>query len=401
MTAHLFYRLAPESDSACCLREMEGPLRAATLDEAASARLVVPVPGLEVLLLKTQAPKMSRRQMEKAIPFLVEDQLAAPLSELHCAVRRDKEQGGAAVGVAAKRRMEQWLAQLAELSVQPAAMPPEPLLLPWVPGTWTVALEPHQALVRLGPWEGFGCDPENLEFLLARALTERPAPQRIRALDWTGTLEPAPRWSGVTVPVEASPQSEPLLHLMATEYQRDHALDLLQGDYGVREQWIESWWKPFRLPLLLLTAWLILRLGWDVMELRRLESLVERREAQVVALFKESFPEVQKVVSAQSQMRSRLDNLRQRAKKGGAGFLELLSAVGGVFKGTPNLTLLHLNQQENDLDVQFLVDNLEALSQLKEQLQKIPGLEVEIRSAATQKDNVLCHIKLGRKHHAG
>ncbi|HVH36514.1 MAG TPA: type II secretion system protein GspL, partial [Tahibacter sp.] len=60
---------------------------------ARAARIVVLVPGAEVLLLETPAVSKNRSQLAKAVPYALEDQLAQPVEELHFALAA-KADGG-------------------------------------------------------------------------------------------------------------------------------------------------------------------------------------------------------------------------------------------------------------------------------------------------------------------
>src|SRR5690606_11540601 len=91
---------------------------------AAADEVVVLVPAGDVLLTETTLGARTRAQLLKALPYAVEDQVLAPVEELHFAAQRGE---GDRVGVAvvAKERLRGWLRRLDEAGIRADRLLPE------------------------------------------------------------------------------------------------------------------------------------------------------------------------------------------------------------------------------------------------------------------------------------
>ncbi|MGH8173467.1 MAG: type II secretion system protein GspL, partial [Rhodanobacteraceae bacterium] len=123
---------------------------------AGDAEIVVLVPAEHVLLTEAKVAARTRTQLLQALPFAIEDQLLAPVEDLHFAASAEV---GETVGVAvvARTALRAWLDRLAESGIQPDVLLPESLALPIAPATASALIEDAHAVVRLAPWSAFSC----------------------------------------------------------------------------------------------------------------------------------------------------------------------------------------------------------------------------------------------------
>jgi len=82
---------------------------------AAASRVTVLVPAADVLLLEAPAPIRQRAQLQRAVPYAVEDQLAQAVEDLHFALAPEAQEGRIGVAVLARSALQRWLARLDEL----------------------------------------------------------------------------------------------------------------------------------------------------------------------------------------------------------------------------------------------------------------------------------------------
>ena len=69
------------------LEPAQGSLEQAAL-EAAGCRVIVLVPGVDVVLTSAVVPSRNRQRIMSAIPYMLEDQLAEDVDSLHFAIGR-------------------------------------------------------------------------------------------------------------------------------------------------------------------------------------------------------------------------------------------------------------------------------------------------------------------------
>ena len=157
-------------------------------DEAVAERLrsglaqrrlspVFAAPGEDVRLSRLEVSDDERKHLTKSLPFMLEEQVAEDIEDLHFAAA-PLERNDYAVAVCTRERMDAWSTLLEEFPGVNQWIP-EPMLLPWQPGEWCLVLESGRAVVRSGPAEGFSVEREMLPLLLEGALASGTEPRDV------------------------------------------------------------------------------------------------------------------------------------------------------------------------------------------------------------------------------
>lgn len=110
---------------------------------------IVLVPTEQVLLLTADLPLQGLRRRAEALPFAIEDRIAAPLSAVHIALGAELAPQRHVAGVVAHEVMQHWVAGVSAASLAHARIMPDALALP-VPavGGWSVDLAGGRARIR-------------------------------------------------------------------------------------------------------------------------------------------------------------------------------------------------------------------------------------------------------------
>jgi len=167
--------------------EARGTLaEAATVCEA--SRVIVLVPGVDVLLTSVAVPTRRRQRIAAAVPYLLEDQLAADVDRVHFALGESNNRGKISVAVVSSARMEEWLSRLQEYGIRPDQMFPDVLALPYQTGQWTVMLDDDTVLVRSDRQGGFEIELDSAFETIRVALEEagEDRPQRLQVIQCRG-----------------------------------------------------------------------------------------------------------------------------------------------------------------------------------------------------------------------
>lgn len=422
MRNKLFIWLAPgTTDRASWLRlagsgQPLGGVEHGTLEQAAAhasgLQIIVLVPGSDVLLTQAAVPSQNRQRIARALPFVLEEQLAADVEELHFAIGQ-REAGQVSAAVVARSQMDTWSAALRAAGIQADWVVPDILALPRRPDSWTIlaysapatwavnsSSSPATALVRSAAQQGFAADLENLDILLESALAahSEAAPKALYLIDYTQAKVSLTDNLSRAAELEIIPEvnhDEPLV-LLAKNFTEQEAINLLQGDYSRREQ-VGKLWRPWRPAAALLMVWLLLQGGMMVAEINRLSSESQALRKQIERIYLQTFPEARKVVNPRLQMQRQLDALRAGRGGGGQGFLELLTQAGSPLKDTPNLNLRNVTYKEGQLNLELEISDLQALDQLKRRLTSQAPLDVEIQSATSQENKVQSRLQIQPK----
>jgi len=360
----------------------DGVVRRGSLAELAMqsghARWWLIAPGEHVTLHPLPLPSRNRATWARAVPYALEDALADDIETLHFAIGTVAEEGRLPVAVIAHAQLRAWLECCTQAGLNPVAVIPEPLLLPWQPGDWSVALEAERAVVRNGRWDGFATDRETLPFMLNQALAEAgdAQPQRVRV--WGGS---PPELSRPDLAWQIEDHPPELLQWLAMSDPLP-ALNLRQGAYGQQTHW-RRWLRPWRAAAGLAGAWLILQGITQAYDYRRLGQELTVLQTGMEQLYKDAVPGATRIINPKAQLEARLRELTP-AGGGDGGFLDLLYRGGQTLAAFPELTLRSLSYRDGQLDLALIGGNPAVLDRLRQQLEQQPGLRAEVR--ATQRE---------------
>lgn len=144
-----------------------------TMQVGNKANVSVLVPAGCFLFSSVQAPAGQVKYLQKAIPYLLEEQLADPIEELHFVVFGKPSGLRASVGAIRKSFIEGWLEALGEHQLNAVHLVPDVLCLPWSDNHWQLLISDHKVLVRTEEYSGWGCAVGQLPLFLEASLEER------------------------------------------------------------------------------------------------------------------------------------------------------------------------------------------------------------------------------------
>ncbi len=361
---------------------------------APGRRVIVLIPAAHVLLTHTRIPSRKRQRILSALPYALEDQLATDVDKLHFALGRRESNGEVQVAVVERRCLADWLARLRACDIEPDEMVPDVLCLPWQAGNWTALQEADHTLLRTGLQQGLSLDNDSLEVMLELLLDEQEEGQRPAAIHWYAAPATEPRPPAVaeldilTRPLESDP-----LDLLARHYEREQALNLLQGEYSRHEQ-LGRYWRPWRPAAALLLALLLISATDTFIDYQRLSKERDQLRQRIERIYLDTFPEAKRVVNPRVQMERRLQALQTGGATAAGGFLDLLRRAAPALKNTPRLELRRISYRDGRLDIALLIPDLQGLDQLKQRLAQNTGLSVEIQSATARDNKVEARLQI-------
>ena len=376
----IFFRLlAPDRVE---WRHADGHIRRGALAEWAAetvgARQILVAPGEALILNPVAMPSRNRGTWAKAVPYALEDQLVEDIEALHFALGNAPQGERLPVAVIGHAALRAWLDACGQHGLTPAAVIPEPLLLPWREGEWSLLLEERRAVARTGLWQGFSTERNLLGLLLDRIITEagdaKPARLRIWGRDADRFSDPA------LADCECQIETEPVepLALFASGHQPGATLNLLQGPYGRQTQW-GRWLKPWRAAAALAGACLLVQGFTTLYEHRRLQQEALALGVEMERVYKEALPDSTRIVNPKAQLEAHLRELRPNGGEEGV-FLELLNRGAQALTSASEVVLRGFSYRDGLLDLSLQGGNPAALDQLRQQLNQQPGLQAEMRT---------------------
>ncbi len=362
--------------------ETRTPVREGTPEAgvvAGASRIVVIVPGEEVLLSEARVPGRNRQRVLRAIPYALEEQLASDVEMLHFAIGPAQDEDHYPVAVVDRSLMDAWAELLDEHRIVAGQWLPETLALPQTDDGWSLMIDGSAVLVRTGTYSGYAADLETFPALVSLFASRDQLPGSAR-LFGSSIID----IEGLDVAV-AEQELQPL-EILGRGFAQGQSFDLLQGDYSRSEEWGKML-RPWKATAALLVAGLVLTAASAGLNYSKLSKQQEQLAAEIEAVYRDTFPKARRVVNPRAQMEQSLKQLQRQAGGGGQmAFLALLSDVARILGSNKGVQIQGATYRDGRLDLQLLADNVQVLDQLKQALAGEGRMRADIQSATTQKD---------------
>jgi general secretion pathway protein L len=355
--------------------------------QAAQRRVVVLVPSADVRLTSAPIPARQSAKALQAAPFVLEDQLADDIDDLHFALGARQPGDIWPVAVVAHERMEAWLHLLSDTGLRADALIPDALALP-VPDTqhFSVLIDGTQAVARTAVGAGFVCQRDDLELCLDIADPDRQRTLRLivprdQALDPSTLSWPHELLHGFAEPLEALLQN----------LRGSQPIDLLQGRYSKRQDWLR-YIAPWRFAAGLAGAAFILAAANHGIQAYRLGAELQAQDAANRQRYQQIFPTETRIVDLSAQLGQQLARLS--GGQGGPAFVPLMGVLAEAVGAVKGLTTQSVQYREGALYVSLGGDNLQSLDKLKTWFETSRPATLEVQSANSGSDGVQIRIKL-------
>ena len=381
--------------------QLVGKLGEGSLSEAANSvdgrRAVVVVPGDNVLLAEATIPGGSANRAQQAVPFVLEEQVADDIDDLHFALGARSGSDRYPVAVINRETMDQLREQFAGAGLRPAEVVPETLALPKYDRqpegeVWTALYDKGQAIVRMNGYKGFATDSGTAELMLNGARKELDEDHAAGGLVFfhTASHQVAPALPGMEVEAR---HCESRLSLYAAGLCNSPTINLLQGDYSLKQQFDKAW-QPWRWTFGLLAVLAALFAGSGIIDYVRLGKEEARLDAEIENVFTRTFPGVP-IRNPKAQMVSRIRAMGSGESTG--SFIEELGRISDAISSLPNTKLNSIVFNKGRFDLDLSTDSYPSLDKLQTQLEKPGASKMSVLSANRKDGAVRARVRLEPK----
>jgi general secretion pathway protein L len=357
-------------------------------------RVVVLVPGIEVLSTQADLPASSPARMRQIVPFSLEDSLADDVEGLMFAVGARIGTTAAAVAVVSKAKLGGWLAELSAAGIVPQAVYSETEGVPDVPSTLILLLEGERVYARRPGQPPFVLEgvslqqvvdmlraggAEELKYAIAYADPDTRAHRQDELRSLADDFESA----------EAKVAADGLFaHFAATLAQRP-GTNLLQGPYAPKSNWLELA-RPWRAAASLLGVAVLLGIvlqGAEYWSLRRADNDLGTRLAttcqQVVGTNRTS--------ACDAEIRKHL----QGGNKSTETFLTTLEAIAAM--RDPALRIDALTYRNRITNIQLIAGDVGAIDKFARDLEQTHRFAPKIESANQSNTGIEGRLQIAPK----
>ena len=350
------------------------------------------LPASEVLLLGLALPVKSNSQIKKALPFALEDLLVDEVETYH-SVWHKQPDGKVYVALTNHDKFKVCLASFENAGITLDSVYPESLCLPYQEHSCTLVIDGQQAILRHNKFLGAGFDRDMLPIILDKVLVENSALNTINS------------WSVDALSLDIQEHTIDIYHhkvdsilpFLATGVATlDSACNLLSGSFEKQNKsaWQGKKWLP-SIGLIVFTA--LLQMGFLVYNYSQKKSELAVLETQTQNLFKQTFPDVKRIVNIKVQADQALMELRKNTNSKGSSFMSLLYETGEVLNANVGYKLKQLDFLNDQLQIQLTIPDISQVDQIKQQLEASQRLLVKIKSEEANQDGVEVHFEIKHK----
>lgn len=251
---------------------------------AASGHVVAVLPGEQAAMRSMAAPPRAAAKFRAAAAYLLEDELAESLENLHIAVvRRDD---GAGMTLAVKKAvMENWTDAFVEAELSPELITADFALLPTRADRTVLVYEPARIVGAVG-LQGFAAERPMADGLIKQLIASEACEEVIAYGDANNERPDIP---GPAIDWRGGVDDASLFHLYAEGASSAGVPNLRQGDYRKRRDWgaVAGIWRR---AAVLAAASILLLAGVAIADGARLSRLAARLNQETASLHQTAFP---------------------------------------------------------------------------------------------------------------
>ncbi len=389
------------------------------------------IPSNQVLLTNITIPKGAARQLDNMLPFLMEDELAQDIDDMHFTVL-SKQSEQATVATIERQYLQQWIDELTQAGLALSRALPDCLALPKNDGGVSALRIDDQWLLRQGEVKGAAVDQDWLELFLSSGWLA-PDGDALRFEDVVSEDSESSAESDANTDMsseleqfsdEAQPElptSEQMEQQLAEQQQalqhkqqlseRVHIycysdlpdkveqlaghwqssfqdalpmavlaqgamankINLLTGPFKVQSTWFKQWrvWQKVAIAAVVLCAVLVTQ---QVLKVQQLEAQVASYHSESERIFRQILPERRRIPTV-SYLKRQLQDEENRLSGGGSSrvsVLPWLAELPELLKTVPNMTIQNIKFDGNrsEVRIQAQSDDFQSFEALRVELAK-------------------------------
>ena len=330
------------------------------LTEKAQQRAVICLlPSADVSIRAVTINGVFNRQMQQALPYLVEEELASDVETLHFSVIA-KQTDLVHVAICDKQKISTWLGWLEAAQISCRQFIPEGLALPVAADEkWQAVQLDSQWIVRENQNIAWGCEQEMLDLLISSKSEDDFTPQ---IESYTPSAEnKIGEWFALspTLPME-----------ILAKGTQNNKINLLTGEFKPKKEsnkQLEKWRMPAILSIILFVC-LMLNLHLKNLQVQKETLLVKQH---VEAVYKQAFPLQNRLKYARikKKLKSMLAGLEGDVE---SSFLVMLNELVSTFEKNPQLkpSNIKFDSKKQEMRILASADNFQSFEKFNAALPK-------------------------------
>ncbi|GLS83466.1 type II secretion system protein GspL [Paraferrimonas haliotis] len=329
-------------------------------ERCAGKTVDVLVPASSLTLTTVTLPEKGHRQALKALPFMLEEELAQDVEQLHFVVG-PIEGNQASVAVVAKQLMAGWLAWLADAEISARRIVVDALALPWQPQQWSMVEMDGQWLIRQQQAIALAVDKSWLTMIAAKTVAHC-AEQEV-------DTPVVAAYSPLDLPMmDVQQQTLELPMLTLAKGAASAPMNLLVGEFAPKREYFKhiQVWKKVAAVLVVCFVLGVINNG---IQWYRYSQQAQQTQQQSIDIYKKMFNSTPRAGLLRTQIDSKLRELQ--GGQGGSQVFAIMDTLDPAFDKVPQLKLTGIRYDANrgELRLSIKAPNFSQVEQF-EQLAK-------------------------------
>ncbi|GLP95917.1 type II secretion system protein GspL [Paraferrimonas sedimenticola] len=318
------------------LEELTERARGKTLDVLVSAEAVT--------LTQVELPEKGQRQALKALPFMLEEELAQDVEQCHFVVG-PIDNNIASVAVVAKAQMSQWLDWLAAAELTPRKMVIDVLSLPHDSEQWSAIQLGEQWLLRLQAGQGMSVSPEWLSLLAAKEVAD--------AADEERDPISVAAYSPLELPMlEVRQQTLELPLLVLAKGAAKAPMNLLSGEFAPKREYFKAF-KLWQKVAVVAGVCLLLGMLNNGLQWYLYNAEADALEEQASKVYQQLFNSTPRKGLVRTQIDSKLRELQGGGE--GSQLFSVMDELDKAFEEVPSLKLSGIRYDANRQELRLSI----------------------------------------------
>ena len=351
--------------------------------------VILLLPAAEVSLVSIDLPLNNKKQIKKALPFALEEFLADDVEVNHY-VWISQPDNKIIVAVINNERFIRCISSFDSAGITLLGVYSEVLFLPYEKDGCSIGIDNQNAIIRMGNYLGGGSDLSALSIILKKLIHDN---QYIKFLQIFSQEDVVNYFSDIVIQKTQHETNLAYLFLKADISKVNTKINLLNDQVKLikKTQWRWQEWLP---TLAVIVVALVLQWGILLDNFWQEEKNLTGIESATLNLFKETFPEVKRIVNIKAQADLQLSELKSHALVVESRFMQLIYKVGDVLKDNKNIVVKQIEFDKNNLQVQLVVFEVDQVEQIKHQIENHGQLSVNIISEEVGQKGVSVHYEI-------
>lgn len=357
---------------------------------AINHHIIVVIPGEDVLFLTAVVPGKDVKRIQQAVPYVLEDSVIDDVDNLYFAVNKSASSDSDSqydVSVINKQYFESIILQLKTAGIQPNTIMADYWLLP----ENNLLLNEDRVIFNAADLKFSSPSTSVINLNDDELISE----QSINLIECGNETDKNPNINRLLTNPNVKKEhwdAHPLLYL-AKNHKFGNGVNLLQGNYKKKKNWSQDvkMWLPVAALFLI---WISIQGATFIVDYISLSKKNTTLNAEIVNVYKKTFPDSRRIIDAKAQMKQKLNDLKKRNGQSGRSFSKMLSGTAGIFNNTRGFEIKTLRYYDGRINLEFQIASLQALDKLKNELTNTAGYRVEIQNASSGKENVTARLQI-------